>query len=173
MLIPSKFIQVVEAVHDKGSKIVLQIAAIGRMAIPSSVVDSDPDSLVSVSASDIPVRAVAEAGGIPPRPLSLEEIQEYINDFARVAEELVTEAGFDGIELHGANGTLVDQFLQDVSNKRTDAYGGSIENRSRFALEIIEAITKRIGQGRTGLRISPWNKSGGNQNKSLSTDQFR
>jgi len=94
------------------------------MTIRTSVGETGED-LRPVSASDIPMRAIAEAGGAPPRPLSLVEIQEYINDFARTAEELVTKAGFDGIELHGANGTLVDQFLQDVSNKRMDAYGGS------------------------------------------------
>ena len=66
-------------------------------------------------------------------------------------------AGFDGVELHGANGYLIDQFLQDVSNRRTDEYGGSIENRSRFALEVIEAVSKAIGQERTAIRLSPWN----------------
>ena len=67
-------------------------------------------------------------------------------------------AGFDGVEIHGANGYLVDQFIQDVSNKRTDAYGGSIENRARFALEIVDAVAAKIGAERTALRLSPWSR---------------
>lgn len=65
-------------------------------------------------------------------------------------------AGFDGVEIHGANGYLVDQFIQDVSNKRTDEYGGSIENRARFALEVVDAIAEKIGAEKTGIRMSPW-----------------
>ena len=68
----------------------------------------------------------------------------------------MNQAGFDGVMVHGSNGYLVDQFLQDVSNKRTDEYGGSVENRTRFALEILEAITKSIGEDRTAIRVSPW-----------------
>ena len=68
----------------------------------------------------------------------------------------MNQAGFDGVMVHGANGYLVDQFMQDVSNKRTDEYGGSIENRTRFTLEILEAVTKAIGEDRTGIRLSPW-----------------
>ena len=70
-------------------------------------------------------------------------------------------AGFDGVEIHGANSYLVDQFIQDVSNKRTDDYGGSIENRSRFALEIADAIVEKIGAERTAIRLSPWGTVGG------------
>jgi hypothetical protein len=84
-----------------------------------------------------------------PRPLTVEEI--------KTADKAVNEAGFDGVELHFANGYLPDQFLQDVSNQRTDEYGGSIENRARFPLEIIEAVTKAVGEDRVGFRISPWN----------------
>ena len=65
-------------------------------------------------------------------------------------------AGFDGVEIHGANGYLVDQFLQDVSNQRTDEYGGPIEHRARFALEVVEAVTAAIGQTKTAIRVSPW-----------------
>ncbi len=78
--------------------------------------------------------------------------------FATAASNAVHGAGFDGVELHNANGYLPDQFLQDVTNKRTDEYGGSIENRSRFTLEILSAITKEIGQDRTGIRLSPWGR---------------
>ena len=81
--------------------------------------------------------------------------------YATAAYNAVHRAGFDGIEIHGANGYLVDQFIQDITNKRTDEYGGSIENRSRFALEVINAITEKIGEDRTAIRLSPWNHYGG------------
>ena len=68
------------------------------------------------------------------------------------------KAGFDGVEIHGANGYLVDQFLQDVSNKRTDEYGGSIPNRARFALEVIDAIVAAVGPKKTAIRLSPWSR---------------
>jgi NADPH2 dehydrogenase len=121
------------------------------------------------------MKSAEDAGAKTPRPLTKEEIATYVEDYANAAYDLITKAGFDGIELHGANGTLIDQFIQDVSNQRTDDYGGSIENRSRFALEVLEAVTKRIGQEKTSLRISPWNRSGGTCNaelpKNFSTDK--
>lgn len=80
-----------------------------------------------------------------------------MQDYATAAWNAVHLAGFDGIEVHGANGYLPDQFLQDVINDRTDEYGGSIENRARFTLEVIDAIAQKIGPERTGLRLSPWN----------------
>ena len=83
------------------------------------------------------------------------EIKEYIDAYATAARNAV-RAGFDGIELHGANGYLIDQFIQDVSNHRTDAYGGSTENRARFALEAIEAVANAIEAERTAIRFSPW-----------------
>ena len=83
------------------------------------------------------------------------EIKEYMKDYAIAARNAV-RAGFDGIEVHGANGYLGDQFLQDVTNKRTDEYGGSIENRARFLLETLETIVSEIGQEKTGIRLSPW-----------------
>lgn len=85
------------------------------------------------------------------------EIKEFIQLYAQAAVNAVQKAGFDGVELHGANGYLVDQFLQDVSNNRTDEYGGSIENRARFALEALDAIVKALGtQKKVGIRLSPW-----------------
>lgn len=76
--------------------------------------------------------------------------------YATAASNAVHGAGFDGVEIHAANGYLIDQFIQDVTNKRTDEYGGSIENRSRFALEVTDAVVQRIGAERTGIRLSPW-----------------
>ena len=91
------------------------------------------------------------------------EIKEYVQLFTTAASDAVNRAGFDGVEIHCANGYLLDQFIQDVSNKRTDEYGGSIENRCRFALEVIEAVSKAIGEEKTGFRVSPWNEYGGKQ----------
>ena len=85
------------------------------------------------------------------------EIKDYIRLFGEAAANAVHKAGFDGVELHGANGYLPDQFLQDVTNKRTDAYGGSVENRARFMLAAMEAIVGAVGQKRAALRVSPWN----------------
>lgn len=137
--------------HAKGSYIFLQLWALGRAAIPDQLKSEDL-SLPCVSASDIPMK-----GGISPRPLTLSEIQEYVELYATAASNAVHLAGFDGVEVHGANGYLVEQFLQDVSNVRTDAYGGSPEKRSRFALEVVDAIVKRVGERKTAIRLSPWN----------------
>jgi NADPH2 dehydrogenase len=90
------------------------------------------------------------------RSLSPTEINEYVQWFATAASNAVHGAGFDGIEIHAAQGYLIDQFLQDMTNKRTDNYGGSIENRARFGLEIVDAIVEKIGAERTAIRLSPW-----------------
>ena len=78
--------------------------------------------------------------------------------YAEAAANAVHKAGFDGVEVHGANGYLVDQFLQDVSNKRTDSYGGSVENRARFALEVMDAIVAAVGESKAAIRFSPWSQ---------------
>jgi len=91
-----------------------------------------------------------------PRALTKDEIKEYIAAYVTAARNAI-RAGFDGIEVHGANGFLPDQFIQDVTNKRTDEYGGSVENRARFVLEVIDAIVEAIGAERTSIRLSPWN----------------
>ena len=109
-----------------------------------------------MSASDI-----ALPDEVTPIPLTIPEIKEYIELFATAASNAVQKAGFDGVEIHGANGYLIDQFIQDVSNKRTDEYGGSIENRCRFALEIVDAIAEKIGESKIGFRISPWGRFNG------------
>ena len=91
-----------------------------------------------------------------PRPLTIPEIKEYVDLFAMAAQNAVSRAGFDAVEIHCANGYLIDQFLQTTSNNRTDIYGGSIENRIRFALEVIAAVVARIGPTKVGVRVSPW-----------------
>jgi NADPH2 dehydrogenase len=108
-----------------------------------------------VSASDI--RLSADGSAIP-RALTKSEIKEYLTFFARAAYNAVNVAGFDGVEIHSAHGILLDQFLQDVSNHRQDEYGGSIENRARFSLEVVEAVAAVVGQERVGIKISPWLK---------------
>ena len=91
-----------------------------------------------------------------PRALTVEEIAEYVQWFATAARNAVLGAGFDGVEVHAANGYLPDQFLQTNTNKRTDSYGGSVENRARFVLEITEAVVKAVGANKVGIRLSPW-----------------
>lgn len=94
--------------------------------------------------------------------MTTEEIKEFVQLHATAASNAVHKAGFDGVEIHAANGlSLPDQFLQDVSNTRTDEYGGSIENRSRFTLEVVEAVVEAIGEKRTGIRFSPWSTYSG------------
>ncbi|KAJ7807282.1 hypothetical protein B0H14DRAFT_2873658 [Mycena olivaceomarginata] len=139
---------VTERVHAKGSFIFLQLWALGR-AVQADVLAKE--NIPCVSASDIPL-----PGGPKPRPLTADEIKEFVELYAQAASNAVDKAGFDGVEIHGANGYLIDQFLHPGSNFRTDAYGGSIENRTRFALEVTEAVVKAVGQKKTGFRISPW-----------------
>ncbi|CAK5267992.1 unnamed protein product [Mycena citricolor] len=143
--------EVTEAVHAKGSFIYLQLWALGRAAHPAALGENP-----YVSASDIPL-SDRPADEIKPRPLTKAEISEYVRLFARAAVNAVEKAGFDGVELHGANGYLIDQFLQDVSNARSDEYGGSVKNRARFALEIMDAVVAAVGQKKSAIRLSPWN----------------
>jgi NADPH2 dehydrogenase len=91
-----------------------------------------------------------------PRALTVEEIGEYVQLFASAARNAVLGAGFDGVEIHAANGYLPDQFLQTNTNVRTDMYGGSIENRMRFVLEITKAVVNAVGANKVGIRLSPW-----------------
>ncbi|KAK0499115.1 hypothetical protein EDD18DRAFT_62810 [Armillaria luteobubalina] len=143
--------QVTDAVHAKGSFIFVQLWAIGRTAELSDLQDEDP-ALELVAPSAIKL----SESSTPPRPLTVDEIHEYPKLYAQAAANAVFKAGFDGVEIHGANGYLIDQFLQDVTNTRTDEYGGSIENRARFALEVIDAVVDAVGAHRTALRMSPW-----------------
>ncbi|CAN0928091.1 Putative 12-oxophytodienoate reductase 11 [Linum grandiflorum] len=133
---------IVDAVHAKGGIFFLQIWHVGRV--------SNSDKPLTPQANGT---AVAEF--TPPRRLTTQEIPDIVNDF-RVAAKNAIEAGFDGVEIHGAHGYLIDQFLKDQVNDRTDQYGGSIPNRCRFALEIVEAISNEIGADRVGMRLSPF-----------------
>ncbi|TFK48213.1 NADH:flavin oxidoreductase/NADH oxidase [Heliocybe sulcata] len=140
--------KVTDAVHAKGSFIFCQLWALGRAANPKELAKAN---LPFVSSSDVPLPETTVA----PRPLTVPEIKEYAELFAQAAKNALA-AGFDGVEVHGANGYLLDQFLQDMCNKRTDQYGGSIEGRCRFPLEVLDAVTKAVGQNKTAIRLSPW-----------------
>ena len=140
----------VDAVHKKGSYIVLQLWALGRAAKPEQLEkEGIRDGYVSSSAMPM-----AEGGPVP-RPLTTKEIWQYVEDFAQAAKNGIA-AGFDAVEIHAANGYMIDQFTQDITNKRTDEWGGGIENRSRFALEITKAVVTSVGANRVGIRLSPW-----------------
>jgi NADPH2 dehydrogenase len=126
---------------------------LGRTANPDEIKKENPANDVTAP-SAIPLTSATTL----PRPLTVAEIKEFVQLHATAASNAVYKAGFDGVEIHGANGYLVDQFLQDVSNNRTDEYGGSVENRSRFALEVMDAVVKAVGEKRTAIRFSPWSK---------------
>ncbi len=145
---------ITQAVHNKNGRIYLQLWHTGR--------SSHPDfhgGEFTVSAS-----AINSGGQVntydglkdkePPRTLDISEIEDTIDDYVKAAKNAI-EAGFDGVEIHGANGYLIDQFICSGSNVRNDKYGGSIENRCRFGLEVVAAISKAIGSDRTAIRLSP------------------
>ncbi|KXS98703.1 hypothetical protein AC578_1250 [Pseudocercospora eumusae] len=149
---------VVDAVHAQGSYIFLQLVALGRVADEEQL--EKEGGFPVVGASAIPFRGAGMGEGIvvqgaTPHALTQDEIRATVGDFVQAAKH-GTEAGFDGIEIHGANGYLIDQFLQDASNQRNDSYGGSVENRARFALEVATAVSEAIGKERLGFRISPF-----------------
>ncbi|KAI8663349.1 Oxidored-FMN domain-containing protein [Fusarium keratoplasticum] len=146
--------EVTNAVHAKGSYIFLQLWALGRAANPQ-LLEKGGHQLVS--SSDVPMKSAFSDDMHYPTPLTEDGIWDAISDFAAAAKNAIS-AGFDGVEIHGANGYLVDQFIQDVSNKRTDTWGGSIENRSRFAVEVTRAVVEAVGSERTAIRLSPWSK---------------
>ncbi|KAJ3522062.1 hypothetical protein NM688_g8929 [Phlebia brevispora] len=146
--------KIVDAVHAKGSFIFMQLWGLGRGASPEAC---KAEGFDYISASDIK----RSDRDVAPRALTTDEVKKFVQLYATAAYNAVHRAGFDGVEIHGANGYLVDQFIQDVSNKRTDEYGGSIENRSRFALEIVDAVAAKVGAERTAIRISPWGRTGG------------
>ncbi|KAJ6020872.1 hypothetical protein N7540_006376 [Penicillium herquei] len=147
--------KVTDAVHAKGGMILCQMWHVGRATVPSFL-----EGKQAVGASDIPISGNALDGTAyadsPPRPMTVEEIQELVKEYGAAAKRSI-EAGFDGVEIHGANGYILDQFLHDNVNTRTDEYGGSIENRSRIVLEVIKEVTAAIGSDRVGIRLSPYN----------------
>ena len=151
--------KVVDAVHAKGATMVLQLWHVGRVSHTSLQPDGGLPVAPSAGEGNGSLRVLLEGGpglATPPRALKTEEIATIVEQY-RAAAVRAKKAGFDGIEIHGANGYLIDQFLQDGSNKRTDRYGGSIENRARFLFEVVDAVTAVWPPNRVGVRIGPSN----------------
>ncbi|KAH9143318.1 hypothetical protein AeRB84_012670, partial [Aphanomyces euteiches] len=152
-----KWKEITDSVHAKGGKIFMQIWHGGRAAHPDC---NDGAENVAPSAIVIEGEVHTPKGKVPnvqPRELRLDEIPAIVQAYATAAKNSIEVAGFDGVEVHGANGYLIDQFLRDGSNKRTDQYGGSLENRTRFLSEVLEAVTAAVGADRVGIRFSPLN----------------
>ncbi|WP_405892380.1 alkene reductase [Streptomyces sp. NBC_00104] len=149
--------KVTDAVHEADGRIVIQLMHAGRMSHP----DNTPHHRQPVAPSPVqPAGTMFTPSGpqeMPvPRELSTEEVAATVEDYRRAAAAAIA-AGADGVEIHGANGYLVHQFLATNTNRRTDRYGGSLDNRIRFAVEVATAVAEEIGAGRTGFRISPGN----------------
>ena len=147
--------QVTDAVHAAGGRIFLQLWHVGRISHTSL----QPGGVAPVAPSAIPAEAKTYVAGrfidtSAPRALELAELPGIVESY-RLAARNAIAAGFDGVEVHAANGYLLDQFLKDAANHRTDAYGGSIENRARLLLEVMQAVIGEIGAARTGIRLSP------------------
>ncbi|POX50276.1 alkene reductase [Streptomyces sp. Ru71] len=152
---------VADAVHERGGHLYIQLMHVGRMSHP----DNTPHHRQPVAPSAIaPGEQMFTATGmrdIPvPRALSTDEVRATVDDFRRAAA-LAVAAGADGVEIHGANGYLVHQFFAENANHRTDEYGGSVENRARFGVEVAAAVAAEIGADRVGFRISPGSPAGG------------
>jgi len=150
---------VTDAVHGAGGRIFAQLWHMGRLVHPS-LHDAQP---VSASATTAPGKAHTYDGRhayVQARALTLAEIPRLVGDYAAAARNAIA-AGFDGVQLHAANGYLIDQFLRDNSNQRTDAYGGSVENRIRLLREVVAALVDAVGGARTAVRLSPNGESQG------------
>ena len=156
--------KVTHDVHAAGGKIVVQLWHVGRVSHTS--LQPEGGAPVAPSAVTAKTKTVLIEGGKPvfvatsePRALKAEELPGLVHSYQAAARNAVETAGFDGVEIHAANGYLLDQFLKTGANQRTDDYGGSIENRARLLLEVTRAVTSAVGGGRTGIRLSPVTKS--------------
>jgi len=163
---------VTSAVHENGGKIFAQLWHTGRVAHPYFYGNGKDDAAVLAPS------AIGVEGSVPrmreltyktPKAVTIDDITSLVSDYAQAADNAI-KAGFDGVEIHGANGYLIDQFLHHDSNQRTDEYGGSNENMSRFALEVVDAIINKIGNDRTALRVTPgayFNMSGDSRDRQV------
>ncbi|GAB4211918.1 MAG: alkene reductase [Rhodoferax sp.] len=152
--------QVTQAVHQAGGRIVCQLWHVGRISHTS--LQPNGAQPVAPSAITAKTKTVLIKDGVPefvdvsaPRALQAYELPDIVHAYAAAARNAVYTAGFDGVEIHAANGYLIDQFLKSGSNQRRDDFGGSVENRARFLLEIVQAVTGAIAAGRVGIRLSP------------------
>ena len=166
--------KVTDAVHKAGGHLFIQLMHAGRVAHP----DNTPHHRAPVAPSAIQpegVKMFTPTGmqdAPTPRALTTAEVKQTVKDFAYAAKRAI-EAGADGVEIHGANGYLVQQFLAPNANTRTDEYGGSIENRARFAIVVAKAVVAEIGAERTGIRLSPLGNSGGLNEGPEGADLYR
>lgn len=153
---------ITEAVHAKGGKMVAQLWHVGRVSVsdyqPDGLPGFAPSAIAAVGKTMKPDFSMTEFE--TPRALTIEQIEAIVGEYAQAATNAI-KAGFDGVEIHAANGYLIDQFLKDGSNQRDDRYGGSVENRARFMLEVTAAVVAAIGADRTGIRLSPSNGANG------------
>lgn len=147
--------KITAAVHDKGGKIYTQLWHVGRVSDPEHLNGGIPVAPSAIACGGEVSLLRPKRSYVVPRALHAEEIPRIVQDFTDAAGH-AREAGFDGIEIHAANGYLIDQFLQDGSNRRQDGYGGSIEGRTRFLLEIVDACSGVWGAGRIGVHLSPY-----------------
>ncbi len=146
---------ITQAVHDQGGRIFLQLWHVGRVSHPSMQPNGElPVAPSAIAPEGMAVTYEGEKPFVTPRALETAEIPTIVEQYKQAAENAMA-AGFDGVEIHSANGYLLDEFLQDGSNKRTDKYGGSIENRVRFLMEVTEAVTSVWGGEKVGVRLSP------------------
>ncbi|MCW5651154.1 MAG: alkene reductase [Ramlibacter sp.] len=152
--------KVTDSVHAAGGRIVVQLWHVGRVSHVALQPDGQPPVAPSAITAKTKTYLVKDGvGGFEPtsepRALRADELPGIVRDFRHAARHAISSAGFDGVEVHGANGYLLDQFLKTGANQRTDDYGGSIENRARLLLEVMRAVAEEVGGERTGLRLSP------------------
>lgn len=162
---------VTDAVHQKGGRIFIQLMHAGRMSHPDNTPHHRPGVAPSAIAPGSQMFTATGMLDIPvPRALSSDDVRQTVQDF-RYAAHRAIEAGADGVEIHGANAYLIHQFLAPSANTRTDEYGGSIQNRARFAVEVAQAVADEIGADRTGIRLSPemnmWGIDEGEESEAL------
>ena len=148
--------KVTDAVHAKGGKIVIQLWHVGRISHPSLLNGEIPVAPSAVKPAGKAFTFDGLVDYVEPRALEAGELPGIVADYVH-ATQCALKAGFDGVEIHSANGYLLDQFLRDGSNKRTDSYGGSIENRARFLMEVTKAVVAVAGSDKVGVRLSPVN----------------
>ena len=148
--------KVTDAVHAKGGKIVIQLWHVGRISHPTLLNGATPVAPSAIKPAGKAFTFDGLVDYVTPRALEANELPGIVADYVQAAKNAL-KAGFDGVEIHSANGYLLDQFLRDGSNQRTDSYGGSIENRARLLMEVTKAVVDAIGSDKVGLRLSPVN----------------
>lgn len=148
--------EVTDAVHAKGGKIVIQLWHVGRISHPSLIGGETPVAPSAIKPAGQAFTYQGLQDYVTPRALDKSELPGIVQDYVH-ATQCAMAAGFDGVEVHSANGYLLDQFLRDGSNQRNDEYGGSLENRARLLMEVLQAVTTTIGADKVGVRLSPVN----------------